>query len=253
MTNGYVEFEFDLPDALFSSLVMVLDNLPSAPLTQDYLATIPEAQGVYQLLLRGDVVYVGKTDAEAGLKNRLERHARTIRFRQNLHAGDVTFKAVRVFVFTTMDLETQLIKHYETHGAVSWNNSGFGSNDPGRNRDKTEVKNEGFDAQFPIDLDRDVKLELPKKCSAADALAALKAYLPYIFRFEGAAPRSRAPHPQLRETIVRVPVGAIPTRAFVTQIVQQLPGGWQATALPGRLLLYKENTSYDFGQIIARS
>jgi hypothetical protein len=110
--KGFIEFEFDLPEALLTNLVRVFDSMDSADLTQENVAQIADAQGVYQLLLDGQLVYIGKTDAEAGLRKRLERHARTIQHRLNLDATRVTFKAVRVFVFTAIDLETQLIRHY---------------------------------------------------------------------------------------------------------------------------------------------
>jgi len=110
MIDGFVEFEFDLPGALLARLIAVFDQMETAPLLPEYVQDIPEAQGVYQLLLGDEVVYIGKTDAQAGLAQRLRRHAFTIRHRQNLNAADVKFKAVRVYVFTAMDLETQLIK-----------------------------------------------------------------------------------------------------------------------------------------------
>lgn len=162
MTAGFVEFEFNLPDALLASLINVFDKMSGAPLTPENVQKIPEAQGVYMLLMRGQIVYIGKTDAEAGLRRRLDRHAWTIQHRAGLTVAEVAFKAVRIFVFTAIDLETQLIRHY---APVPWNNSGFGSNDPGRN----------------------------------------------------------------------------------------LPEGWQATALAGRIIVYHESVDYPFGVTIARS
>src|SRR5205823_1069268 len=123
--------------------------LKFAPLTNENLANIPEAQGVYQLFLGDDLVYIGKTDAEAGLRKRLERHQAKIRHRQGLAPDSVNFKAVRIYVFTPMDLETQLIRHYGGERKVRWNGSGFGSNDPGRQRDTTSFRAEHFDMIFP--------------------------------------------------------------------------------------------------------
>ena len=113
MTTGYREFEFDLPQALLINLVEAFDQMEGAPLTAPSLASIEEGQGVYQLLNSGQLVYIGKTDAQAGLRKRLERHARTILHRRNLDPENITFKAIRVFVFTAIDLETQLIRHYQ--------------------------------------------------------------------------------------------------------------------------------------------
>src|SRR5262245_61399412 len=134
MIPGYFEFEFDLPGALLAHLINILDGMKSAPLTDSSLTAIPEEQGVYQLFLNHQLVYVGKTDAEAGLFNRLKRHLGKVQHRIGLNSALVSYKAVRIFVFTPVDLETQLIKHYGGIKAVTWNGSGFGSNDPGRKR-----------------------------------------------------------------------------------------------------------------------
>lgn len=250
---GYQEFEFDLPGALLRSLVEVFGGLEAAPLLPGELAEVPEAQGVYQLWLRGKLAYIGKTDAEAGLRKRLERHARTIQHRRNLDPNEVAFKAVRVFVFTAMDLESQLIKHYGALGPLPWNNSGFGSNDPGRERDTTNLKPEGFDAQFPVDIDREIALSLPFPATAALACAALKECLPYTFRVENAGRGSRKPHPDLVNTQVIPPAAPYTTRQFIEAILRHLPPGWQATALPSRVILYKEEREYAFGTVVARS
>jgi hypothetical protein len=257
---GYLEFEFDLPSALLVNLVKAFGQMEAAQLLRENVKAIPEAQGVYQLLYRGSLVYIGKTDAEAGLCKRLERHARTILHRHNLDPREVTFKAVRVFVFTAMDLETQLIRHYGTAAPVPWNNSGFGSNDPGRERDTTNLKPDGFDAQFPVDIDVDIDWEiksriseLPASPTAAAAFNALKNALPYTFRFESAGRRSRNPHPDLASTPVTLPPPPYTTRAFIEALMRQLPPGWQATALPSRIILYKENRHYAHGTVIASS
>jgi hypothetical protein len=249
MTAGYREFEFNLPDALLTELVSVLDSMPSAPLLTD-AAQVPEAQGVYQLLFDGNLVYIGKTDAEAGLRGRLERHAWTVQNRQNLDPAKMTFRAVRVFVFTAMDLETQLIKHY---GDVPWNFSGFGANDPGRNRDRTEVHPEGFDAQYPIDVDKPLTLDIAMPASAADVLDALKSAVPYVFRFERAGRRKRAAHADLTGAQVNVPTKNGTVRSTIDAVFKQIPKGWQATELPARVIIYKENFNYEFGKVIARS
>ncbi|BBL73240.1 GIY-YIG nuclease family protein [Methylomagnum ishizawai] len=250
---GYLEFEFDLPAALLRNLVEVFGAMEAAPLLPGNLVGIPETQGVYQLLLRGDLVYIGKTDAEAGLRKRLERHARTIQHRVKLDPAEVAFKAVRVFVFTAMDLETQLIKHYGQIAPLPWNNSGFGSNDPGRERDTTNLKPEGFDAQYPVDIDRGIELGLPFPATAALACALLKECLPYTFRVENAGRGSRKPHPDLVNTQVVPPPKPYTTRQFIEAILKRLPPGWQATALPSRVILYKEARAYAFGTVIARS
>jgi len=247
--DGYVEFEFDLPEALLSHLVSVFDALPGASLIPENVEVLPEAQGVYQLLLGGQVVYIGKTDAEAGLRNRLDRHAKSIQHRLNLDPTEVTFRAVRVFVFTAVDLETQLIKHY---GSAVWNFSGFGSNDPGRNRDSTRLKPQGFDATYPIDIDRMLHIDWPESLTAAQIVKTLKSALPYTFRYE-LRPGGRKIHPDFEAATVTISPGPHSVRELVDAVIRSLPSGWQATALPSRVIIYRESVDYQYGDLIAKS
>src|SRR5262249_13805852 len=146
------------------NLVELLNGMQPGPLTGGSVEAVPEGQGVYQLFHNGNLVYIGKTDSEAGLRRRLRRHARSIQNRLNLNVTDVSFNAVRIFVFTAMDLETQLIRVY---GQPAWNNSGFGSNDPGRRRDHTRLRPQGFDATYPINVDRDLDFVVPRQGAVA--------------------------------------------------------------------------------------
>ncbi len=255
MTAGYRDFEFDLPGALLARLVEVLDDLMDAPLDLTALAGIPDqAQGVYQLFLDGDLVYIGKTDAEAGLGRRLRRHREKIQHRDNLDPARVSFKAVRIYVFTAVDLETQLINHYGGTGRVQWNGSGFGSNDPGRERDTTKFKDEHFDARYPIDIDRVLAEPPPSTDTAAAILSALKNALPYTLRYENAGGRSRQPHSDLVATAVTLPQGTpITARGVISAVVPQLPPGWQAVRFPSHVILYKDNKNYIYGTLIVRS
>lgn len=249
MIAGFQEFEFDLPEALLTSMVVAFDNMEGATLSSEHVSKIPEAQGVYQLIVGEEIVYIGKTDAEAGLLRRLTRHAWTIQHRNNLKVADVSFKAIRVFVFTAMDLETQLINHYKGKSSVSWNNSGFGSNDPGRNRDKTKAKSTSFDVLYPIDLDEKVSLGLSGRTSVLSALQALRRELPYTLRVEDSGT-----HPDFDGATLALSKAPTTARKLLTAIIKELPRGWQATALAGRIILYKEKEdAYPAGRIIARS
>jgi hypothetical protein len=253
MTAGYHEFEFDLPDALLKSVVGVFARMNSAVLLPSNVALIPDAQGVYMLMLQDQIVYIGKTDADAGLRRRLDRHARTIQHRSNLGPNEVSFKAVRVFVFTAMDLETQLIRHYGGIASGPWNFSGFGSNDPGRERDTTNLRPEGFDANYPIDIDRQLEMVFPESATAASIVSALKDALPYTFRVEGQSRGSRRPHPDFEAAKVTLPAPTYTTRVVVEAVIRALPSGWQATALASRIIVYRETRNYSFGTVIARS
>ncbi len=247
--GGYSEFEFDLPDALLASIIRTFDSMDAAILTPENAQSIPDAQGVYLLLKDGKVVYVGKTDSEAGLARRLGRHARRIQHRHDLVVGSVQFKAIRVFVFTAVDLETQLIRHYRSRAAFLWNSTGFGSNDPGRQRDTTKTKADGFDTLYPIDLDRSVSLTISGSTSVASALQALRRSLPYTIRWESDAVAQKV----LDEAEVQIPDGPLTARSALESIVAALPSGWQATALAGRIILYRENKEYLHGTLISRN
>lgn len=250
MTQGYYEFEFQLPEALLSQIVEQFERAEPGVLLAENLATIPDAQGVYQLLYKGELVYIGKTDAEAGLRARLERHARNVQHRLNMNAEDVTYKALRVFVFTAMDLESQLIAHYGK-GAAGWNGSGFGANDPGRERDTTRAKENHFDLVFPLDLDRPLNVDLSTASTVGDALFKVKNAVPYTFRFETVT-RRRAHEDLASAALPALPV-PLTMRGFLTAVVSALPAGWQATLLPGRVILYNEDREYPQGEIIGRS
>lgn len=243
MTDGYTEFEFDLPAALLERLVRRFDDIQAAPLLLDEVANVPEAQGVYQLLLNNELVYIGKTDAAKGLRNRLTRHATTIQHRRNLLPANVTFKAIRVFVFTAMDLEAQLIRYY---GGVAWQHSGFGSNDPGRNRDGTKLKPGGFDERYPIDLDQPLAYDFSEAETVGEVFAGLKSTLPYLFRYE------RLPK-NIADISMSVAGEHLTARAIIESVLEVLPTGWQATDLHSRLILYKEAKDYEHGQVVGRS
>lgn len=254
MTAGYVEFEFDLPGALLARLVATLDAMQRAPLKTDILDKIPETQGVYQIFLDEQLVYIGKTDAEAGLCQRLRRHHRKTQHRIGLDTARLSFKAVRIYVFTAVDLETQLINHYGGRSKVVWNGSGFGSNDPGRERDTTKYKNEHFDLKYPIDIDLEIAMKRATSKVADDILAALKEALPYVFRYQSAGKKSRKAHADLCTTKVSIPSrGPYTTRSVTINVVSQLPRGWQATLLPSHVILYKEKKKYPHGRVISRS
>jgi hypothetical protein len=254
--EGFAEFEFDLPRALRAELISLLDGMATGLLQSDVTDGVPEAQGVYQLFYNDTLVYIGKTDADAGLRTRLTRHARKILHRPTL-TGAVRFKAVRIMVFTAMDLETQLIKHYRDgdDGAATWNGSGFGSNDPGRERETTNRAPEGFDAKHPISIDLPGDLLEEGIMTAAAAVMALKRALPYTLRYEtrrnaqGRALRGQ-PHADLLATHVTIPAGVQTVRGLLDRIRSTLGADWQATAFASHVILYKERRTYQYGSAI---
>lgn len=253
MAAGFIAFELDLMGAVMSQIIPSLDAMSSAPLTLANAIALPEAQGVYLLIHDGQIRYVGKTDAEAGLRTRMARHACKFEQRRNVQPEDVCFKAAQILVLTAMDIESRVISHYGSE----WNGSGFGSNDPGRERETTNKPEQGFDAQFPIDIDIPLEILTPGTMSVHEALIALKTALPYTLRYEVQLPPGRTkvgsqdyrtnPHPDMPAAQVTIPTGPMTIRATLKMIVSALPQGWQATYFVSHVILYKENRAYLHG------
>jgi len=245
----FEELEFDLPSALLDQIVRLFDEMPEGPLEAATVQGIDDAQGVYQLFFNGSLVYIGKTDAQAGLRARLLRHSTKIRSRRNLDHDTIGFKAVRVFVFTAMDLEELLIKHYKASATQPiWNLSGFGSNDPGRNRDNTVLKAGHFDKLYPIDLDLAVEVTTRDGVvSAAEVLSQLKGQLAYNIRFEGETSKSKSPHPDLVAASVYIPNKTDTVLNVLRKVKQALGSDWQVTAFPGYIIVYRESRVYTEG------
>lgn len=248
----FEELEFDLPTALIHALVALLDEMPSATLTEKHVSTVENEQGIYQLFLDDALVYIGKTDADAGLQTRLRRHSKKILGRVGLNSNRVTFKAVRIYVFTAMDLEELLISHFGLTSTNSWNNSGFGANDPGRERDTTKLKEHHFDKKFPIQLQLPVDVGANGKAqSVNDVLVKLKKAVPYLIRAQTAGGGSKRPHDDLVKTRITIPTKKGLTAERVLRLIKTALGAeWQVTALPGYIVIYKEERPYSEGEIL---
>ncbi|MBB5912010.1 hypothetical protein BJY24_000877 [Nocardia transvalensis] len=233
------EFKLSITRALGDQLGEGLGRLVPAPLTAEYLkGEIQPRPGVYQLYVDGGLVYVGK--ASASLRDRLERHRKKLSGRVNIGLGQVGF--VCLYVDEDMDAaapEKLLIKRYRANGEAPWNTMGFGNKDPGRNRDKTLVKAKHFDARYPINIELAVDGLTPGKQALGPVLMAAKSALPYTFRFL-TTPKSKTPHKLLRDVPVTVPDTKLNTVEFLRFVLEFLPDGWQATALPGYVILYPD-------------
>lgn len=249
---GFRSFEFDLPTALLEQLATVFDGMEQGALTPINTRAIPDGQGVYQLFNRGELVYIGKTDGQAGLRQRLSRHAWTIQSRHGLDVSAMSFKAVQVLVFSALDLETSLIAHYTTRGGrPTWNGSGFGSNDPGRQRDKTKLGESSFDFLYPINIDLPLGIAPPAPTETLNKLLTRVATaIPFTLRID----RTAAASAELRTRSLIDPVEPSTVRNILEQACAALSPGWQATRLAGRVILYREHVDdYPSAGIIARS
>lgn len=243
------EFDLDIPQAIQGQLVGVFEGLDTADLLSLEPAgpvTVTDRPGVYGLYADGVLVYVGKARR---LSRRLSKHRVKLSGRQNL--GDVRFKAVAVHKnWNAYAPESILLNHYQELGLCEWNGSGFGPNDPGRQREETNMPPDGFHGRYPIRQDWPCDWLEAQEYDLLDLLISLKENLPFLLRYE-ATSHYRTGHPDFREKRVVLPKNAMSASEVLELVVGQLPG-WQATAFPSHMILYKEARDYEFGEVIAR-
>ena len=245
---GYVEYEIDIEKVLRADLPGVLDGIPMAPLNSSAVRAIPEfAKGAYVIYENGHPVYAGKTDTRHGFRQRLDRHAYTVQHRQNLDPENLSFKAIRILVFSNFDVEAILIDELRKSDptALKWNDSGFGSNDPGHRRETQDSAD--FDKERPIDIDRPITQFAPGDHALFPLFVALKASLPYTFRYQTDHGKGyRIGHVDHREAPpLSIATDEVVTmRSILTKALAALPEGWRATVFPDRVILYKEPTQY---------
>jgi hypothetical protein len=241
------EFKLSITRALADQLADALSQLQPVPLTLDNLAEIQPRPGVYELYLYGQRIYVGK--ASNSLPSRLNYHLRKLSGRSGIRLGDVSFQCL----YVDEDLEAaapekMLIKKYRDRGGAPWNTNGFGNKDPGRNRDHSLVKSNHFDAIYPVNLDLPIATIPQGVHLASKFLSTVKSSLPFNLRFEK-SPRSKKDYSL---STVEVPAQELTVRELVRLAVEALPEGWQATALPGYVILYHEDEVYDSANVLWR-
>lgn len=255
--RGYNEFELDIENVLRAQIPNYFDQISDAPLTQKNVLALPEkAKGAYMLLHENCPVYAGKTDSRHGFRDRLLRHWHTLQYRKNLNIADMSFKAVRVMVFSNFDVETILIEEMRKRSSeyLQWNDSGFGSNDPGHNRENQETAK--FDVDYPIDIDHPLdNVVQAGRYNLRDLLVQAKENLPFLLRYETDATNRngkkvvyahhRVGHADQRNVEVEVPNDMPTMRELMTIAVGALPG-WRATVFPGRVILYRGQANYTF-------
>ncbi|WP_075662760.1 hypothetical protein [Streptomyces acidiscabies] len=252
MTDGYSDqFRLSITEALSKQLYAALRRLEPAPLVPDNLAALapqaatlglPRMSGVYQLFrqLPGEeepqLTYVGKADEP--LPDRLGNHLYKLSGREGISLGEMSFKCLFVEEdLSSVSPEKMLIKEHLKTGKIVWNNRGFGNNDPGRNRDKTVIKSNHFDLEFPIDLSREVEGLTPGVQSLHDVLVTIKRGIPFLFRFKHSA--------AFKALMVTVPDGAMTVDEALRFVAQHLTGKWQICSLLGWVIMYDDSpTTY---------
>lgn len=248
--SGYAPFELDFENSLSHQLGPFFTKLKAAVLNPENIAGIAtKARGAYYLLQDGRLVYIGKSDAETGLRARLERHYSTLRHRKGVDISRVTFKAVKIASFSAIDTESLLLGLNKRMGEAltgsgsnpAWNYSGFGSNDTGRERDTQKVST--FDQLHPLDIDARIDLAGTPRLDATGSLPLneylrwLAASLTFIFRF----PKS----PELSAVTVNFAemTASNVLRDLVLILHKKLPLRWSITVLRGKAVLYKDDSA----------
>ena len=240
-------FDFDLPGAVTEQLEKRLQSMPSSRLTEEALKDLAQfqelhklSQGVYQLLLGDEIVYVGKA---AQVRERLEQHFWKLRGRHKIKMEDVSFRCLVLHGnWSTSANEGLLIAHYKAKGQSRWNGSGFGPKDVGRERDGTEPN--WFDREYPINGDYPC-VDIPDRVTVGELVQSLKGQLPFTFRFDIAVADAATP----------VNLSGVPrtARALVAKAVAALGASWQATIFFSHMIHYKENRNYKHGQALVSS
>ncbi|MES2001709.1 MAG: Eco29kI family restriction endonuclease [Pseudomonadota bacterium] len=140
-------FRFDLDRGIRQQVVEHLAASPELPLAR---GVGPTESGIYVLLYRGVLVYIGKaskgtTKSKRTLRARLSEHVGKIGGRRNIALNEMSCKYLTFesewWVFAA---EYALISHF----VPEWNTSGFGSKTPGKGRPGTELVST-WDQRFP--------------------------------------------------------------------------------------------------------
>lgn len=237
------EFRLSITRALGDQLSDALAKLSPAALTVEHISNVTARGGVYQLYLRGDLVYIGKADRN--LRDRIGIHRRKVSGRENISVDDMSFIAVYVDEdLSAVAPETLLINRHRGLGELPWNFNGFGNKDPGRERDTSAVQENHFDTLYPANLELICEGLDPGEHSVADVLLSLKAELPYTFRFQGGGKATSKMLVDYSQATVGIPASPVTANVIFELIGKAMPAGWQITALPGYVIMYKESKHY---------
>ena len=251
------KFEIDIISALSSQLEASFDKLSRGQLSVASLKSLADDQGIYQLYQGEKLVYVGKAN---NLPSRLREHHLKLTGRRNINVDDMGFKCLYVHKnWTTLAPEASMIAHFKKKSRTlcEWNGNGFGPHDPGRKRELTNKDPDGFDMRYPIKEDWPCTWVEPGEWNVLNLLLKIKdpKNLPFLFRYQtgmksnNKAENYRKGHPDHRAVNVNVPFSNMPVVELLRLITQALPG-WQATAFPSHIILYKERHDYEHGTVI---
>jgi hypothetical protein len=246
-SEGCGLFEFDISTPLFEQMCTDFEQLAPVALDDQHLANVNEKPGVYGLHHRGKLVYVGKADDDA--RGRLRKHWKQLHGRTGITPDEVSFRCLHfAYTWDPFKPEAHMIERY----APSWNNRGFGPNDPGRRRDRTNLADSHWHVRYPLDPDFACEGVPAGQYDALELLRLVARESPYWVRFqgnrEGRTDEERAQYEAAHAdfgsaSVVAVPSDDMSVGRLLVLAVEALPNPheWQLTQLPSHLLLYRES------------
>lgn len=234
-------YSFHFLDTISEQLQEKLENLDISPLTEEALNLLAAFetenrawQGVYLLYYEGAPVYLGKAD---DVSSRLKQHLWKLKGRQKIDLSAVGYKALLLDKsMSTAANETVLIGLFKRRYNGMWNGKGFGSKDPGKERDTTRPG--PFDSMYPIIANYSVE-GIDDEETLASLLIKMKNKLPYTaFRFELG-----------ERSADSLALAGVPRTADVLlqAAINKLGKGWKGVILSYGMIIYKTSTSYQYG------
>lgn len=238
-------YSFDFFQTITDQLRDRLGLLDSTPLDDESLAALRiyqaacgSAQGVYCLVYENLTVYVGKADR---VDERLAQHLAKVRGRQNIDLAKVCYKAILLDrSMSTAANEKLLIQAFQAQHECEWNGSGFGTKDPGKERDTTRPNL--FDQRFPIRADFLVS-ELDNTETLDSLLGKMKLQLPYVVRWQALTAEQK-------QIVIDLNGVSRDAESLLRLAGQALGIGWQAVILSNGIILYRNQTTYVHGRTV---
>lgn len=236
-------YVFDFLRTVSQQLKDTLEALKPSPLDdmaivrlQEFQLELRSAQGVYMLIYNDEPKYIGKAN---NVKDRLSQHLTKLRGRQNIDLKALAYKVLILDKsMSTAANEAILIGMFKEQYNGMWNGAGFGPKDPGRERDTTKPGK--FDQQHPI-IDNyhiDIRTGANGAIELGNLLSAMKAQLPYVFRYE-------VPDDLLSG---QISITADNTaRGLLQTVVSHLGVGWRGAIISYGMVLYKSTKRYPHG------
>lgn len=231
-------YDFNFLETISAQLVETLEKLPPSPLNTRMLGELSSfqklersKQGVYLLIHNEGPVYLGKAN---DIHGRLSAHLRKLMGRLNIDHDRLFFKAILLdrSMSTAANEELLIAAFSKTHRGM-WNGKGFGSKDPGKNRDRTEPS--AFDQTHPIT--RKFSVAIDDSETVSSLFMKLKRQLPFLFRHEKLPKAIADMHLDLRG----VPRQA---EAVLRYAISKFPSEWHGAILSYGIVVYAGLDAY---------